>query len=183
MQPHEEWFDVVDSSDRVIARDTRQRVHALGLMHRAVHCLILRPDGHVLLQLRSASKDKFPSHWSSSVSGHVDSGETYDQAVVREFSEELGLSAPLQETLHLLGKSGPSEETDQEFICTYAAFASGPFHPPSHEVAALEWIPWHTVSAISEWHGRPFTPSLIHILREHATAVLHLLTEHRGACG
>ena len=37
------------------------------------------------------TKDTFPGAWDSSSSGHVDSGEDYDDCAVRELREELGL--------------------------------------------------------------------------------------------
>jgi isopentenyldiphosphate isomerase len=38
----------------------------------------------VLLQKRSATKDTFPNRWAHAASGHVDRGEDYDTAMVRE---------------------------------------------------------------------------------------------------
>ena len=82
----EEMFDVVDSSDKVIGRASREEVHRKGLLHRSTHLLVFDESGRVLLQKRSMRKDWFPGRWDSSVSGHVDSGEHYDECVVREAS-------------------------------------------------------------------------------------------------
>src|SRR5450432_310133 len=87
----EEWFDVVNARDEVIGRELRREVHARGLWHRAIHVLVFSGAGRVFLQKRSRSKDTAPCLWYSSCSGHVDSGEDYDTAAVRELGEELGL--------------------------------------------------------------------------------------------
>src|SRR5450432_650127 len=85
----EEWFDVVNARDEVIGRELRRNVHARGLWHRAVHVLVFDGAGHVFLQKRSMLKDLSPGLWDSSCSGHVDSGEDYDLAAVRELGEEI----------------------------------------------------------------------------------------------
>ena len=36
-------------------------------------------------------KQESPGLWASSVSGHVDAGESYDEACIREIEEEVGL--------------------------------------------------------------------------------------------
>ncbi|HSI82513.1 MAG: NUDIX domain-containing protein [Candidatus Methylacidiphilales bacterium] len=90
----EDIFDVVDDQDRVVRQERRSVVHAQGLLHRAVHILVFNAAGQVFLQQRSSLKDQFPLRWDSSSSGHVDAGEDYDTAAVREIAEELGVPSP-----------------------------------------------------------------------------------------
>ena len=91
MPQSDEFFDVVDGRDTVVGRAARREVHARGLLHRAVHILVFDGAGRVFLQKRSMKKDIAPGLWDSSCSGHVDAGENYDAAAVRELAEELGL--------------------------------------------------------------------------------------------
>ena len=56
----EETFDVVDRSDKVIGRASREEVHRDGLLHRSAHLLVFDGSGRVLLQKRSMGKDRFP---------------------------------------------------------------------------------------------------------------------------
>jgi 16S rRNA (adenine1518-N6/adenine1519-N6)-dimethyltransferase len=92
----EEHFDVVDEADRVIGQRPRSVVHRDNLLHRAVHVFVFDSRGRLLVQLRSAFKDQFPSTWTSSASGHLAAGEDYEPAARRELEEELGLVAPLE---------------------------------------------------------------------------------------
>jgi isopentenyldiphosphate isomerase len=121
----EEIFDVVNERDEVIGRQTRSRVHRLGLMHRAVHVLVFNARGQIFLQQRSMSKDRQPGLWDSSASGHLDSGEEYDACAVRELREELGLT--LSQAPHRLFKLPASAATDQEHLWVYRCEAEGPF--------------------------------------------------------
>ena len=72
---------------------SRKEVHRLGKLHRAVHLYLFNKENNLLLQRRSASADHYPSMFSISVTGHVDSGERSIEAVRRELEEELGLNA------------------------------------------------------------------------------------------
>jgi len=91
-QSPDEIFDVVDEHDRVIGREFRREIHRRGLLHRAIHIFWLRSDGQLCLQRRSYAKDNCPGLLSTSCAGHVDSGEDYLPAAVRELREELGVS-------------------------------------------------------------------------------------------
>ena len=94
---NEEIFDVVNERDEVIGQATRQEVHRLGLLHRAVHVLVFNSSGQVFLQKRSLKKDRQPGVWDSSASGHVDRGEDYDACAARELREEIGLDRGQQQ--------------------------------------------------------------------------------------
>ena len=134
----EEWFDVVDRSDTVIGRASREEVHRNGLLHRSAHLLVFDGSGRVLLQKRSEGKDRFPGCWDSSVSGHVDSGESYDQCIVREAMEEIGIL--LEDTPERLFKIDACEETDQEFSWVYRTHFEGPFAPNEEEISEIGWF-------------------------------------------
>lgn len=110
----------------------------MGYRHRAVHLLIFRGDGDLLLQRRSHSKDTFPGAWDSSASGHLDAGEGYDAAVCREAGEELGII--LAEAPERMFKLRPVEETGAEFVWVYRTSHEGPFSPLESEVIAIAWF-------------------------------------------
>jgi isopentenyldiphosphate isomerase len=147
----EEIFDVVNERDEVISRAPRSEVHRHGLRHRAVHVLLYNSHGEVFLQKRSMLKDREPGVWDSSSSGHVDSGEDYDTAAVRELREELGwiTTQPLQRLFKL--EAGP--ETDEEFVWIYRCEGEGPFtlHPQEIDEGG-----WFAPGRITEWmRGKP----------------------------
>jgi isopentenyldiphosphate isomerase len=136
--PKEDWFDVVNERDEVTGRALRQEIHAKGWLHRAVHLLVFGPDGRVLLQRRSPTKDRHPNVWDSSASGHVDSGEDYLVAAKRELHEELGIEAPNDP--EELFRLPASNLTDQEFIRIYRLSHPGPFSPCPAEISEVAWF-------------------------------------------
>jgi isopentenyldiphosphate isomerase len=92
----EEHFDILDEAgNRTGVRRPRSEVHALGLLHRAVHVWIFCAEtGEVVLQRRAACKDSWPDRWDISSAGHVSAGDESLDSAVRELEEELGLVFP-----------------------------------------------------------------------------------------
>lgn len=106
---------VVDENDRQIGIMSRAQVHRLGLCHRAVHVCVMDGAGRLWLQRRSLAKDTFPGWWDLSATGHVDPGESYDQAARRELREELGLDAEPR----FIARLPACERTGWEFHALY----------------------------------------------------------------
>lgn len=133
----DEWFDVVNERDEVVGRERRAVVHARGLWHRAVHILVFNQAGQVFLQKRSMIKDTAPGCWDSSCSGHVDAGEDYDVAAVRELREELGLN--VSASLERIFREQARRETGWEFVWVYRLRHEGPFELHPDEIERGEW--------------------------------------------
>jgi isopentenyl-diphosphate delta-isomerase len=134
----EEWFDVVNERDEVIGRELRRNVHARGLWHRAVHVLVFDRAGRVFLQKRSMLKDLSPGLWDSSCSGHLDSGEDYDVAAVRELGEEIGVA--VAKTPERWFRIEACLETGWEFVWVYRLAHEGPFVLHPEEIETGEWF-------------------------------------------
>jgi len=134
----EELFDVVDAEDRVVEQRSRSEVHRLRLRHRAIHILIVGARGELFLQKRSPHKECNPGVWDSSVSGHVEAGESYDRAAVREALEEVGiaLEAPPERRFRIEAR----EETGYEFTWVYRLRHDGPFHLDPVEIVEGRWF-------------------------------------------
>ena len=153
----EECFDVVNPRDEVIGRASRREVHARGLLHRAVQAMVYDARGRVYLQRRSLTKDTSPGRWASSCSGHVDAGEDYDTAVVRELGEEIGLRLAAAPRRWFFIAACP--ETGWEFVWVYRLVHDGPFVLHPEEIAEGAWFePAVLTTRIAEEPGIFATP-------------------------
>ena len=152
-----ESFPVVDENDGWLREAPRTEVHGNKLRHRAVHILLFNADSDVFLQKRARWKDRHPLVWDSSAAGHVNAGEEYDAAALRELNEELGVSAQLER----ITKLPASEQTGQEFIWLYRGMHDGPFRLALSEIEYGKFFP---VDLVTGWiRARPddFAPGFI----------------------
>jgi isopentenyldiphosphate isomerase len=154
----EEWFDVVNERDEVIDRKTRREVHATGLRHRAVHVLVFDGAGRVFLQKRSMLKDLSPGLWDSSCSGHLDSGEGYDAAAVRELGEEIGVK--VESAPERWFRIEACEQTGWEFVWVYRIRGyDGLVTVDEKEIQYGEWVAPVEVTARVARRPEDFCPS------------------------
>ncbi|PIR68072.1 hypothetical protein COU49_02745 [Candidatus Nomurabacteria bacterium CG10_big_fil_rev_8_21_14_0_10_35_16] len=95
-------IDVVNEQDEVISSNARKKIHKLGLLHREIHVWFFDENKNIFFQKRGLLKNS-PGLLDASVGGHVDSGEFYEEAAVREIKEEVGIKIT-QQDLFLLKK-------------------------------------------------------------------------------
>ena len=167
-QSPDEVFDVVDAADRVIGRERRGEIHRRGLLHRAAHIFWLRPDGQLCLQRRSFAKDNCPGQLSSSCAGHVDAGETYLAAAVRELGEELGVHVATED-LQEVDYAPQHEDLGREFVRSYLLRRPAETcAPAAFEVDAVLWrSPAELMAWVADQPGL-FSRPLLHLLERPA---------------
>jgi isopentenyl-diphosphate delta-isomerase len=73
-----------------------------GLEQACVYVAVVNAAGEIYIQHRARTKRLWPQRKTISASGHVDPGETFEQAAVREVKEELGIELNVRD-LHLIG--------------------------------------------------------------------------------
>ncbi len=128
----EEIFDVVDKNDRVLGTAARSEVHGNpALIHRVAHVLVFNSRGALFLQKRAMNKDVQPGKWDTSVGGHVDSGEDYQQAAVREMQEELGIDST---NIRFLYKYLHANDYESEYVSTFSCLWDGPVKTNEAEI-------------------------------------------------
>ena len=162
----DEYFDLIDdATGKIVGRATRRECHGNPkLLHRSVRVAVYHPDGKsLLLQKRSMNKDIFPGRWDMAVGGHVDSGETLEQAVVREMREELGLppGLPLKKLFQLKVRN----EIESENVQLYSTVSAGPFDIQEQELSEIRFFSFDELKELLRQDPERFTPLLVRELR------------------
>lgn len=87
-----EYFDIVNEKDEVTGKITENEQNKVNPNQlRFINIIIQNKKGQILVPKRSSNRKIFPNCYDFSVGGHVNSGETYEQAAYRELEEELNL--------------------------------------------------------------------------------------------
>ena len=88
-----ERLPLVNEAGEVIGSATRGECHGgTKWLHPVVHLHVFNAAGELFLQQRPLWKDIQPGRWDTAVGGHVDWGETVEEALQREVREEIGLT-------------------------------------------------------------------------------------------
>jgi isopentenyldiphosphate isomerase len=148
---------VVDEHDNVLGYMQLFDAIAAGHIRRVVYVVVLNHKNEVILQRRGPHVLN-PDLLDCSVSGHVDEGNTYEEAAKRELSEELGIVA-----------------SALELVCEpflLPGFFNGVFKavidsevisPARDELSGVGWIKKDEVLHMMEQTPELFTPEFVRI--------------------
>ncbi len=151
----EEWFPLVDEEGNVIGKATRIECHSGSkLLHPVIHLHIFNSAGDLLLQKRSMKKDIQPGKWDTAVGGHVDMGESPEEALRREVLEELGIT---DFEAKQIGRYIFESEIEKELVHTYETKHEGPFTPDPDEIEECRF--WPTDEIDDNLGKEVFTPN------------------------
>ncbi|WP_425075154.1 NUDIX hydrolase [Psychroserpens sp. S379A] len=144
----DELIDIVDTNGIPTGIAVpKSEIHSKGHLHNTAHIWCFTSEGFILLQQRAASKTICPLLWDVSVAGHIDAGETIEQAAIREAKEEIGLSIKANQ-LQKIGvfecfQSYPNGIIDNEFHHTFIAQIDSNIKdltPQKEEVESLKFV-------------------------------------------
>ena len=143
-------------------------VQLRGLWHRIVRIMIEDPDGNILLQLRPPDSFYDGNRWDNSVSGHVDEGESYMTAALREPGEEAGITKSpddLAEIASWRTERVRDGRTYRRFNRLYKLTIphDTPFHPDPDEIAELRWFTPGEFAVLIETKKDMFTGGLEYV--------------------
>lgn len=169
--PGGEMVPVVEENGLVIGQAARKSVHGGSkLLHPVVHLHIINREGCLYIQKRSMKKDLLPGRWDTAVGGHVDYGESLEEALYREASEELGF----RDFNPVYLKSYVWESArEKELVNVYATVGNFVLKPDNDEVTEGRYWSMREIEA-NLGMGR-FTPNFEHEFKSIKDTLLALL--------
>jgi len=147
---------VVDEHDNVLGYMQLFDAIAAGRIRRAASVYIFNEDGEVLLQRRSAAVLE-PGLLDYASGGHVDEGETYEEAARRELREELHISEGMPELVM------PPIRTRYFFLAIYKLTINKnyPITPNKDEVSELLWMKFEDFAYEIEHNPHKFASAMV----------------------
>jgi len=136
----EEILDLVNEQDEVIGSLTRKEIYAQGLRnYRVIHAFIINDEGKLWIPRRVSTKKLYPGGLDYSIAGHVESGETYEEGLIKEAAEEVGLdltSIPFMVT----GRFNPHTNDVHCFQRVYEIKANEVPNYNHDDFSGFEWL-------------------------------------------
>ena len=128
----QEIFPLVDADGNTIGSATRGECHnGSRLLHPVVHLHLFNSQGELYLQKRPEWKDIQPGKWDTAVGGHIDYGETPENALQREVREELGIT---DFTPQFVDKYVFESARERELVYVNRTTYDGPICPSNEEL-------------------------------------------------
>ena len=151
----EEWFPLVNEMGETIGKATRKECHSGSKqLHPVIHLHIYNDAGELYLQKRSMTKDIQPGKWDTAVGGHIDYGETVEEALRREVREELGITAF---TPQFITRYVFESAIEKELVNTFRTIYNGEIKPDTEELDGGRF--WSLEEIKSNLGQNVFTPN------------------------
>jgi isopentenyl-diphosphate delta-isomerase len=149
---------IVDKNDEIIGYKNRGTLNKEDI-YRVSALWITNSYSDILLARRHHTKSHHPLKWGPAVAGTVDEGETYEENIIKESEEELGLK-------NIKPKLGPKTKTDEEyhhFTQFYVLSVDkniDEFKIQKDEVEEIKWFSPEELRKQLQKHSEEFTPGM-----------------------
>ena len=166
----------INWENQVVGETTIKEAIKNDWPRRIARVFVFNASGQMLLQLRSDNALSFPSLWDQSAGGHVDVGETTEEAAKRELHEEVGIQTELK-----LVVEGVRSSCKEDRVFSYVYRADVPddinikFDPV--ELQSVRWISVADFDKEVKELPENFVPTFVGIFNDHRNKIIPLTTK------
>jgi isopentenyl-diphosphate Delta-isomerase len=150
----------VDEKDEIMGYKTLEEIDKEDLTYRVSALWLTNSKGEILLAKRALTKSHHPGMWGPAAAGTVEKGETYEENIIKEAEEELGLK-------NINPKKGPITKSKSKYKhFTHWFFYEidkevKEFKIQKEEVAEVKWFSLEEIKNLLENNTKECIPSLI----------------------
>ncbi len=154
----EELVILVDEKDNQIGLMPKMEAHEKAVLHRAFSVFIFNSKNELMLQQRALHKYHSPGLWTNTCCSHQRAGESNIDAGMRRLQEEMGFTAPLEETISFIYKA-PFDNglTEHELDHILLGYYDEQPTINKEEVAAWKWMNLEDVKTNIAQHPKDYT--------------------------
>jgi len=113
-----------------------------------VHLCVFNCRGEMLIQKRQLHKDRYPGMWDLSAGGFVQSGESVNEAVLREAREEIGVQIDAKSVRYIM--TVPFSYVLDGFFSVQDDYKLEDFTVQKEEVIEVKWASLDEILRMSE---------------------------------
>lgn len=139
-------------------------VHERGFWHRAAHTSVINSKNEILVQLRAKTVINHPGEYDISTAGHLETGETPIQGVLREFKEELGKKLKEEDLVHIGEVSQEEHRTgyiDKEWNDVFVVHKDIKINEFTIDPNEVELVKYISLNEFKEWVKNPKEHKLV----------------------
>lgn len=132
---------LVDNEDKQWGKMEKQKVHELGLLHRAFSIFVFNKQGELLLQKRALNKYHSAGLWTNTCCSHPRYGEDLKEAAKRRLLEEMNIECKLEYQFNFTYKAELGNGLiEHEFDHVYFGESNKLPNPSAEEVADFKYV-------------------------------------------
>lgn len=159
-----ELFDLVDENDTVIGTTDREKSHADGGIHRLIAIYVFDKNGDLYVQENHGTEGKI----DHGIGGHVQKGESYDDAAVREALEELGIADPIHKISTFFSDERARGNNFRHMFGLYECYPSDTWQfQATEEVANVTLMPLQEIITSMNENPDLFSLGFLNTMREY----------------
>ena len=124
----------------------------VNLTGLSVHIILFNKKSEIMICKRSSNKKTYPNKITSSAGGHVEQGESYKAAAIRELKEELGIKAFLKD----LGRFNVITSKERTIHHLFMGKVNKKVSADPNEIASYYFSPLKTIKSDIALHPRKY---------------------------
>lgn len=168
----DEQLDLVDENDHIIGQAARSYIYNNDIhSYRVIGVFLRTHDGKLVIPHRSLNSRLFPGRFDFSVAGHVDAGETYEEAAYREAEEELGIDKKKLNLKEYLYVRYPNDLGISSFAKFYCGDCPPDISFDKKGITSIRYLSVEEVSDLIKLSPEKFKPDFLPAFSEYIKKV------------
>ena len=136
--PNKQMLILVNEHDEEIGYQDKEKVHQLGILHRAFSIFVFNTKGEILLQRRALHKYHSPGLWSNTCCSHPGPSENVKNAARRRLMQEMGIQCELEAVYSFIYKAEfENGLIEHEYDHVFIGFSDD--EPKLNPLEVIEW--------------------------------------------